>query len=591
MTLSGVPNINHLWAGLLIEELVRGGVAFFVLASGSRSTPLATAVARHPTARHVVHVDERGAAFAALGYGRATGRPAGWITTSGTAVANGLPAVVEASESRVPLLLLTADRPPERRATGANQTVDQVKIFGGFVRWQFDLPAPSVEVPPQMVLTTAAQAVWRARRAPAGPVHLNCMFRKPLAPDPDGSDLTGYAAPLRAWAEAEAPYTTYAAAPAAPPEEVVDAVWNALRGAERGLVVAGRLDTRREAEAVRRLAEKLRWPLLPDVASQLRLGAGAEAAYFDGVLTSAPFQAAHAPEAVLHLGGRSLSKRLREFIDAHPPAVYAVAVDAPDRLDPDHRVTHRAEAGVEAFCAALAERATASAKGKAWQERWHGASARAGAVLDAFDADAEALSEPLVARLVARHLPAGHGLFLASSMPVRDVNRFAAPDGAAPVRVAANRGASGIDGTVASAAGFALGLKAPVTLVIGDLALLHDLNGLALLHAAPVVAIVINNDGGGIFSFLPIAKHADVFEPFFATPHGRSFEHAAALFGLPYHRPDSKTAFVEAYRAACASGRSALIEVRTDRGENLHLHQRLEVRIAEAVAQGLEGAP
>lgn len=587
MTLDA-PNINHLWARLLVEELVRGGVTFFVLAPGSRSTPLAVAVARHPAARHVVHIDERGAAFVALGHGRATGCPAAWITTSGTAVANGLPAVVEASESRVPLLLLTADRPPEKRATGANQTVDQVKIFGAFVRWQFDLPAPSVDAPPRMVLTTAAQAAWRARRSPAGPVHLNCMFRKPLAPDPGAEDLAEYAAPLRAWAEGGAPYTRYAGAHVAARAADVDAVRYALREVERGLVVAGRLDTHREAEAARAAAEALGWPLLPDVTSQLRLGGGAGAAYFDGVLASEAFRAAHAPEAVLHVGGRSLSKRLRLLVDAHPPAVYAVVLQAPDRLDPDHRVTHRVEADVGAFCAALAKRAEVRAGETPWRKRWHDASARAGAALGAFAEDVEELSEPLVARLVTEHLSPEHGLFLASSMPVRDVNRFGVPDGTAPQRVVANRGASGIDGTVSAAAGFALALGAPVTLVVGDLALWHDLNGLALLHAAPVVAVVLNNDGGGIFSFLPIARHKDVFEPFFGTPHGRSFEHAAALFELPYHRPRTKAAFVEAYRAACQSGRSALIEIETDRAANHALHGQLDARIAKAVDEGLK---
>ena len=201
---------NRLWANLIVEELVRSGVGLFVMAPGSRSTPLTTAVAAHPEARHRIHFDERGTAFFALGYARATGRPAAWITTSGTAVANGFPAVVEASVDEVPLLLLTADRPPELRATGANQTIDQVKIFGGYVRWQFDLPAPSPDVRPEVVLTTVDQAVYRTRRASAGPVHLNCMFREPFLPDKEQTYRRDVA-DLGAWTQNAQPYTRYAA--------------------------------------------------------------------------------------------------------------------------------------------------------------------------------------------------------------------------------------------------------------------------------------------------------------------------------------------------------------------------------------------
>jgi len=176
------PNVQYLWAKLIVEELLRSGAGHFFLAPGSRSTPLALAVARNRRARYHVHFDERGTAFAALGYGRATGKPAVWITTSGTAVANGLPAVVEAATDGVPLILLTADRPPELRETGANQTIDQAKIFGDYVRWQLDLPVPDPAIDPAFVLTTVDQAVYRSLRAPAGPVHLNCMFREPLVP-------------------------------------------------------------------------------------------------------------------------------------------------------------------------------------------------------------------------------------------------------------------------------------------------------------------------------------------------------------------------------------------------------------------------
>ena len=370
---------NRLWADLIVEELVRCGVDFFCVAPGSRSTPLVAALANNERARSLVHFDERGTAFAALGYARATGLPAAWITTSGTAVANGLPAVVEAATDGVPMVLLTADRPPELRQTGANQTIDQPDIFGDFVRWRFDLPAPSLDVDPASVLTTVDQAVYRAGRSPKGPVHLNLMFREPLIPGPEEYE-TPAAGPER-WRAAAEPYTRYASAGPAVDGAEVDALWEKLRPVRRGLVVAGRLATRAQGEAVQRLAHALGWPLLPDVGSQIRLGGdGRNAAFYDVLLAEGAFAGAHAPEAVIHFGGRALSKRLEGFVARHRPDPYVVVREHPFRLDPAHLVTHSVEAGIEDLCAAL-ESASSGRPPEAdasWTAGWREASARAG---------------------------------------------------------------------------------------------------------------------------------------------------------------------------------------------------------------------
>jgi 2-succinyl-5-enolpyruvyl-6-hydroxy-3-cyclohexene-1-carboxylate synthase len=612
---------------MLVEECVRCGVDTFFVAPGSRSTPLTVAAARHPRARVVLHVDERGTAFAALGHGRATGRPAGWITTSGTAVANGMPAVVEAGTDGVPMLLLTADRPPELRDTGANQTVDQVKIFGDYVRWHVDLPPPAGDVDPAYVLSTVDQAVHRSRRVPAGPVHLNCMFRKPLEPvAPAGAPDPADGAPPRPrpdlppaverWRNGEGPYTTYPA-PAVGPGRDSDPLARALSQTGRGVVVVGRLDTGAEAEAVRRLARRLGWPILPDATSRLRLGpapASPRIAHADLVLASDAFRRAYAPEAVLQVGGRYVSKRIRHYVRDADPTLHVVARPDPARIDPDRRATHHVETGVEALAGVLTERLEPTPDAD-WTEAWMQAeSAVASALHDALPVapparsegggngsgpapGAGALGEAHVARLVTRHVPPAHALVAASSMPVRDVTRFASTAGE-PVPVVANRGASGIDGTVATAAGVAHGRRGRATLLIGDLALAHDVSSLALLgggdaerDGAPVVVVVVNNDGGGIFHFLPIREHEDVFDPYFTTPHGRSFGPVADTYGLPYANPDTPQAFVEAYRRACQSGGAALIEVGTDREANRAEHERLEAVAAAAVdeALGLNG--
>jgi 2-succinyl-5-enolpyruvyl-6-hydroxy-3-cyclohexene-1-carboxylate synthase len=583
LTPSDTPRANLLWATLIVEELIRSGVDLFCVAPGSRSTPLVAALAANERARSLIHFDERGTAFAAVGCARATGRPAAWITTSGTAVANGLPAVVEAATDGVPMILLTADRPPELRQTGANQTIDQPDIFGDYVRWRFDLPAPDAGVDPAVVLTTVDQAVYRARRAPSGPVHLNLMFREPFIPEP-GDREEGPSAP-DSWSRSGEPYTRYAATrPAVDPAEI-ERLWEELRPVQRGLIVAGRLPSRKQGEAVLRLAETLHWPLLPDVGSQVRLGARSEnlVPYHDALLASEAFKEGHAPQAVIHLGGRAVSKRLERFLTGSRPDPYVVVRENPFRLDPGHRVTHSVEADVLAFCAALERLAEQRPPATAapWTAGWRGPSEKVDRRLDLSFAETRELNEPLVARLISRHIPGEHGLVVASSMPIRDLDTYAAEDGA-PVSFAANRGASGIDGTIGTAAGFARASGKAVTLLIGDLALLHDLNSLAMLRDLPVVVVVLNNDGGAIFSFLPVARHRGFFEPYFGTPQGLSFEHAAAMFGLGYQRPSSAAEFVEAYRKACDSSTPALIEVRTDRGENAELHRRLLSEISEA---------
>jgi 2-succinyl-5-enolpyruvyl-6-hydroxy-3-cyclohexene-1-carboxylate synthase len=573
------PRANRLWAYLIVEELLRCGVDFFCVAPGSRSTPLVAALAANERARSLIHFDERGTAFAALGYARATGRPAAWITTSGTAVANGLPAVVEAATDGVPMILLTADRPPELRQTGANQTIDQPDIFGDYVRWRFDLPAPDPDIDPAMVLTTVDQASYRAGRTPQGPVHLNLMFREPLHPDPGVEDILSGPS---SWTQDVRPYTRYAATKPAVDGMEIHHLWQALRPVKRGLVIAGRLASRKQGEAVLRLADALGWPLLPDIGSQIRLGTEGLAAHYDALLAGDSFAGSHAPEAVVHVGGRALSKRLEQFLAHSRPYPYVVVRENPFRLDPAHRVTHSVEAKVLDFCSALISTATQAppAVDASWTAGWREASEVAGRYLDGISSGEP--NEPLVARVLSQNVPLDHGLVVASSMPVRDLDTYAATGGA-PVPVAANRGASGIDGTVATAAGFARGLGRPVTLFIGDLAMLHDLNSLAMLRDVHVVVVVLNNDGGGIFSFLPIAGHEEFFEPYFGTPQGVGFEPAAEMFGLAYEHPGTLEDFVEAYGSACARGSSTLIEIQTERTENVALHRRLLQEVTDQI--------
>lgn len=579
-------NINAVWAWLIVEELTRCGVFTFFISPGSRSTPLTAAIARHPDTQTIVHFDERGAAFAAIGYGRARRSPAAWVTTSGTAVANGLPAVIEASIDTVPLLLLTADRPPELRRTGANQTIRQPGIFGDYLRWKTDGPPPTTDIPASFVLTTVDQAVHRTTQGAGGPVHLNWMFREPLAPVKDGMNETTYLNPVNAWRSCKLPFTAYTSSRQIQDNNAVQALTEQLSQCERGVLVAGRIARAGDAKAVADLAAAWGWPLLADIGSQLRIGTGPanRISFYDSLLVQPVPEVLSAPDAVLHFGRRCTSKRLYQWIEASSPSAYAVIDTIPERFDPSHQVTHRAEADIASFCAMLNNVSVRS--NETWLRGWQQYDQEAGKVLGNRFQDEAALTEPLVARLISEMLNPDGVLFIANSMPVRDMDAYATATGPF-VPIALNRGASGIDGTIATAAGFALGHRKRATLLIGDLSLLHDLNSLALLRALPepLIVVVINNNGGGIFSFLPIASHSDVFETFFGTPHNLQFQHAARLFELQYYAPSTRDTFIDVYRQAMDSSKSAIIEVNTDRRTNRAVHKHIESEIREAISR------
>ncbi|MFQ5628991.1 MAG: 2-succinyl-5-enolpyruvyl-6-hydroxy-3-cyclohexene-1-carboxylic-acid synthase [bacterium] len=574
---SDAPNINALWSNLVVEELARLDIDYFCVSPGSRSTPLTLAVANHPKAKSIICLDERGAAFHALGYARATGKPAALICTSGTAVANYYLAIVEASVDCVPMLILSADRPPELRETGANQTIRQQHIFGDYVRWFFDMPCPDTEIPAEMVLTTIDQAVYRATRSPAGPVHLNFMFREPLGPVPSGENFGDYLASIQNWQKKSEPLTQYFFPSMAVPDEAL-AKTSEMLSDRQGLLIVGQLRSVDEREAVQRLVQKLSWIVFADITSGLRLGStiGTSIDAYDFLLRSEKIFSQFQPEVVLQVGSRITSKRLRQFLKKLQPSSYVLIANHPYRHDPGHHVSMRLEADIPAACDVLAFMLSKNT-GMTYFTELKNADLKARKILhDSFFNETKN-SEPAVAYLVSNYVPPETGLFLASSMPVRDMGMFASVEGHA-VPVAANRGASGIDGTIASAAGFSAGLQKPATLLIGDLAFLHDLNSLAQLQSLdkPLVIVLLNNNGGGIFSFLPVAAFPAHFEKYFGTPHGYTFKSAADLFGLAYNNPQTMTEFIKSYQGAFKQKKSTIIEVMTDREENLALHRSLE---------------
>ena len=579
-----MTNLNNFWSFLIVEELIRNGINYFVISPGSRSTPLTVAVARHSQAEKIICYDERGAAFHALGYGRATLNPAVLICTSGTAAANYFPAVIEASVERVPMLVLSADRPPELRQTGANQTIEQVNLYGNYAKWQFDLPCPDSQISPEMVLTTIDQAVYQARQSPSGVLHLNCMFREPLASTNADFEETDHNFDKK-WSQEGQQYTYYTPSVTLPQERELEKLVTLMQLTTRGVLVVGQLKSISQSQVIINLANCLNWAVFADVQSGIRFSQDIPNLihYFDQLLLTDDWQQGQAIETVLQIGDRLVSKRWLEYLAKHPPENYVAIMDNSSRHDPVHLLNWRLEGDICQVCIQIIQKWSAkeiSSKKQPWVAKLTQQSQQINQLLDKLLISTTKISEPAIARLISSYLPNNHGLFLASSMPIREMDMYGVGTREI-VWVAANRGASGIDGTIACASGFACGLSAPVTLLIGDLAFLHDLNSLHLLKSLtqPLVMVVVNNNGGGIFSFLPIAKCQDVFETYFGTPHQLKFDHAAQMFNIDYYHPQSLEEFINCYQEATNSQYSTIIEVTTNREENLLINQKIQQKI------------
>ena len=541
---------NHVWSSLLLEELFRLGVRDIALAPGSRSAPLTMAAAAHQGFRRHLHFDERGLGFMALGLAKGSNRPVAVIMTSGTAVANLWPAVAEAQLTGVPLIILSADRPHELIDNGANQAIDQQGIFGRYPVYQQNLPSPTPTIPAAFVLSSVDQALAKQALTP-GVVHFNCMYPEPLYPGEHYQDFSDYLAPLGDWLGSHKPWSPWQQSEATCPPQPEWREWQH----KRGVIVAGRITDPAQAQAVAALAEQLGWPLLADLQSQIRFDSR-NLIHMDLALNDPEFVAELGrAEVLLQFGARLVSKRLGQFIKHHSWQDYWLVDPQPARLDPDYRLRNRLLCSASAFAAA--HPVTTQAPWHTLAELQHNASQQIAAACEHF-------SELGVCHRL-NSLIEGQ-LFVGNSMPARLMDMLG-DTGKGPSRVMTNRGASGIDGLIATAYGFAQSIEPgsdePTTLLLGDLSALHDLNSLALLSKAsrPLVVILLNNDGGSIFRMLPVPTEGELLESYYRLPHGLGFEHAAAMFGLAYRAPTTLPEFERDYRAALQHG-VTLIEIR-----------------------------
>jgi 2-succinyl-5-enolpyruvyl-6-hydroxy-3-cyclohexene-1-carboxylate synthase len=584
-------NANTALASAFVEELARGGLKHAVVSPGSRSTPLAVALWRQAEIEVTAVVDERSAAFFALGAAQASGNPVALLCTSGTAVANYHPAVIEADESGLPLIVLSADRPPELRGIGAGQTVDQIKVFGSSVRWFCEVGTHAADddglLHYRSVACRALAAAGGETRP--GPVHLNLPWREPLAPVPVEGAVTA-SDPLALEGREGRPLTAVTRIDLEPSAFLLDEVAGHTGDAISGVIVAGRQLDPELREPLAHLARVSGFPILADPTSQLRCGPHDRSqviASYDLLLRDGHFARSVVPDFVLRFGEMPTSKPLRTWLTASGASEIVV-----DPFGGWNEPGNRAAAILRADPTELASgwAARLEKEPRPAPEAWIVAEAAAQAALDGelgdagsdTGSDGAAISEPALHRALGAAHRDGDLVYTASSMPIRDQEAFLGA-ASADALFLANRGTNGIDGLLSSGIGAAHASGRPTTIVTGDLGLLHDIGGLAALRdvSTPVRIVVIDNDGGGIFHFLPqeAAMGSDEFEALLGTPRGVDVKKAAALFDLPHRRLESLTDLPNALAAG-----TGLIEVKVDRQTNVALHHHLTQCVHSALA-------
>ena len=557
-------DVAQKFAATFVDELAAQGVEYACVSPGSRSAPIAMALQRHPRIKVLVHIDERCGSFFAVGLGKASGKPAVILSTSGTAAVEFHAAVVEAAYSGTPLIVLTADRPPELQDVGANQAIDQQHLYGTAPRWFFD-PGVPVDVPnaARMWRRLAARAVAEAAN---GPVHLNLPFREPLV-----------AAPGHIAKPEGAPAQSITPGRQLPNQAQVASLASALQRAQRPLIIAGAM---RDGERLAPALQRLGVPLLADPTSQLRRPESGPAVESYEALLRAGWSLQHGPDLVIRVGATPTSRVLNRWLAAAAAPTFLIDPDRAWR-DEDHVATNVLACDPQPLLEALpvVDRAT-------WREQWVSAGKRATAAIAATIVSTP-LHEGHIVRALSSRMPDNGQVFIGSSMPIRAADSFW-PLARPQQRFFGNRGASGIDGLVSTGLGVATGRDpAPTVLLLGDLSLYHDMNGLWALqrHGIRATVVVCDNNGGGIFNFLPQAEHQDVFEEIFATPLGLDLSQVARLYGLVYSPVSDRSGLEPAIADAIAAPTPTMVVVRFKREDSVTGHRLCW----EAAASALKG--
>ncbi|QQE77162.1 2-succinyl-5-enolpyruvyl-6-hydroxy-3-cyclohexene-1-carboxylic-acid synthase [Alicyclobacillus sp. SO9] len=572
--------------GAFVEQLYHAGVRDVCISPGSRSTPFTMAFARHGKFSIWSILDERSSGFFAVGLARAKLQPVALVCTSGTAVGNYLPAVMEAHNARLPLLLLTGDRPPELYDSGANQTSFQRGILAPFVKWEHQMPVPKLtDVLRRHARAAAVRAAAVCAAVPAGPVHVNWPFREPLIIPTE----TDAAASASASVEQHSHFSEIRVWPSQPKisETQMTQLHQEFHQYERGVIVCGAMHQEESAQAVVNLASSLGWPVIADPLSHLRTGNHRKEKVIntaDLLLRSLEFQAAMMPELILRFGAAPTSKALLQYIERHAACRQAVVDANPLWRDPVFTTTDVIQADPVDFCNELAALAAGTNQMRStWLEQWQALNDAANDLLQKAGAEEFWYEGQLVPELVEA-LPQRANVFIGNSMPIRDFDSFLALTQKS-LKLFANRGVSGIDGVVSSALGVAAANPAePTVLVIGDVSFYHDLNALlaAQRNDIDLLVVVVNNNGGGIFSFLPQAEYEDTFYHF-RTPHGVNYSGTEQLYGAKYSTASSWTEFRTEMDSLVRESGLRVLELQFDTDDNVLKHKEIVERIVKGV--------
>ncbi len=552
MSLTQASSFNELLANIIIEELFRNKIDTFFISPGSRSTPLTSSVASNKKLKKHIHFDERGSAFAALGYARATGKPSVLICTSGSAGANYFPAICEASADSVPLIVLTADRPPELHNVLANQTMSQQNLFGDKVKAFYNIEPFEKNSSLKEILSNVSSLIQQATTVPTGVVHINCMFREPLVFKNSKKDYSKYTSEISNWLKSDKPFQ----------KKKIDksklSLGSQFTNSVRTFIIAGALKTKKEADAVVKFAEAYNLPVFADIRSGIRMSHKSKniISYYDQFLLTTVLDSKKSYQ-VLHVGGNIVSKRLLLFIEKANIEKYLVLHNYTNAYNPHHKMTESYLGSIEKMLRQLPKQVEPF--DKKFLNDLISCNAKLKSTIEKHDYK---FSEISITRVLSQEVKNNSFICSANSLSVRLLDMYA-DSSDKNIQLVANRGLSGIDGTIATAVGYADGSRKGGTLLIGDLAFQHDLNSLALLKKStqPMVIVLLNNNGGKIFSYLPIAQNKEIYTDYFETPQNISFENIAKQHDLPYNFVSSTRQFREIYKKRQTSKQSAIIEI------------------------------
>lgn len=570
-------NINRIWSSLIIDEFVKNGITQFYLSPGMRNAPLIAAMVHQQKfdkkVEIVLCIDERGASYRALGYSKATGKPAVLICTSGTAMANYMPAVVEAKKSNLPLIILSADRPAELTFCDDNQTIDQTKFFGDFIQGQMNLGSPTVEISPLAMTSSLSNLIHKSLFPQKGPVHFNCAFREPLEDTsvPVPSDYLNLA---KIQIERTGPSTRYVNLETRPDKNSIAEIAELLKNSKTGLLVVGSLAPNESTAVVQEFVKNLNWPTYFDVSSSLKYAFNLN----DGALPTfdhPEFQTDlinNPPETVFHIGGRLTSKHYYSFLKKVPQINLVTLSLNLEKEDPSHHTKIRLNSHINSTLESI----MGYFEGMKLPKKTLALDFQSFTESKIKLIDDGPLAYPSISKTIIDHIPDNSTIYIGNSTVVRSFDAYFSYDNIKNIKVATNRGVSGIEGFIASTAGFIDGTQKEVYLVIGDVAFIHDLNSLLFLKdiKTPMKIIIVNNDGGGIFTLLPINKEKAILD-YISSPHGQNFKKMAESFGIDYVGVSERVEFLEGFKSMQTKNHHTILEVFIDHETNKGVYDQL----------------